>query len=821
VSLGDVRFALRAYRRAPAFTAAALLSIGIGVGANTAIFSVTNALLFHPLPYPNADRLAILWNRSPGLNITEDWFSTAQYFDIKTRHSGLDDVAIAIGAYMTITGDGGEPDRIGAIRLSSNLLPMLGARVVRGRLLRPDDDRPGSAAVALLHYGTWTRRYGGDPAVVGRTVTLNGQPYEVVGVLAREFSLPREVLPTLGVVEDADLVLPLRLPPDAATIRTREDYNIVVRLKAGVTFAVAQTEMNGLTASLRREFPQLYPPNGGLTFSLVPIQEQVVGDVRPALILLSGAVGFVLLIACANVANLLLSRALGRRREMAARAALGASRARLVRQMLVESVLLALGGGVLGVLLAWTGVGWIRAIQPADVPRVASIAIDGDALAFTLAVSLVSGLLFGLVPALSVTGFDLHSSLKDAGRGASASGAAWARRPGPRQVLVVTELALSVVLLIGAGLLLRSFARVQQVPGGFDADGVLTFELALTGGKYPDSSTVRHAYRALWERLGGIPGVVSVGGVIPLPLSQFFAWGPIQVEGRTPPAGEQFINADQRVATSHYFETMGIRLVEGRFFTDQDLTSTARVVIVDDRMAADLWPGQSAIGKRIRYGDQTTETPWETVVGVVARVKQYALDADARIAFYRPHTQQPSRSLYVTVRTAGDPRTLAGAVRAAVRAVDPDLPVFRLTTMRARVETSLARRRFLMTLLALFAVVAAALAAIGVYGVMAYLVSQGAREMGIRIALGASPAAIQGLVLRQGLVLGVVGVAAGVAGALGLTRLVAGLLFGIAANDPLTFTVIATTLAAVVLAASYLPARRAARTDPVVALRSE
>ena len=817
----DLRYALRAFRRAPAFTAAAVLSIGIGIGANTAIFSVTNALLFRPLPYPDAARLAILWNRSPGLNIAEDWFSTAQFFDIKTRHSGLEDVAIAIGAYMTITGDGGEPDRIGTIRLSSNLLPMFGARAAYGRLLQPEDDRPGSPAVALLHYGTWTRRYGGDPSVVGRTLTLNGQPYEVAGVLGRDFSLPREVLPTLGVVEDADVVLPLRLPPDAATVRTREDYNIVARLKPGVTFAAAQAEMNGLTASLRQEFPQLYPPNGGLTFSLVPIHEQVVGDIRQALVVLSAAVGFVLLIACANVANLLLSRGLGRQREMAARAALGASRGRLVRQLLSESVVLALAGGALGAAIAWAGVRWIHAVQPADVPRVGAISVDASVLGFTLLVSVASGVLFGLAPAFGLSTFDLHRALKDAARGASGAGAVWGRRLGLRQALVVAEVALAVVLLIGAGLLVRSFARVQQVPGGFDPSGVLTFEISLAGRRYPDSPSVQNAYRDLWEGLGRVPGVVSASGVIPLPLSQFFAWGPIQVEGRTPPPGEQFINADQRVATSRYFETMGIRLVEGRFFTDQDVVGGDRVVVVDDRMAADLWPGESAVGKRIRYGDQTTTTPWETVVGVVGRVKQYALDSDARIAFYRPHTQQPSRTLYVTVRTSGDPLSVAGAVRSAVRAVDPDLPVFHLTTMQARVDESLARRRFLMMIVALFAVVAAVLAAIGVYGVMAYVVSQGTRDLGIRLALGASPAAIQRMVLRRGLTLGLVGVVIGLAGAFGLTRFLGSLLFGIAPTDGPTFAVIAAALAGVAVAASLWPARRAASIDPAVALRSE
>ncbi len=526
---------------------------------------------------------------------------------------------------------------------------------------------------------------------------MNGQPFEIVGVLSKGFSLPRDVLPTLGVVDDADIVLPLRLNAQAATARDHEDYNIVARLKPGVTFAAAQAEMDALTASLRNEFPHLYPPAGGLTFSLVPIQDQVAGGVRRPLWILSAAVAAVLLIACANVANLLLSRAAGRRRELAARAALGASRGRLIRQLLTESVLLAGAGGVFGTALAWAGVMWLRALQPADVPLAGAIALDNRVLIFTIVVTLAAGLVFGLAPALNLSRVDPARALADASRGASGAGTVWSRRFGLRHALVVAEVALAVILLIGAGLLVRSFARVQHVPAGFNPDGVLTFELSLMGRKYPDSPSVQNAWRALWEQFDRVPGAVSSGGVTPLPLSQFFAWGPIQVEGRTPPAGERFINADQRVATTHYFETMGIPILTGRAFTDQDAAGSDGVVIVDARMAADLWPGESAIGKRIRYGDDTSTAPWETVVGVAGNVKQYALDADARIAFYRPHRQQPARNLYVAIRTAGDPAALAAGARAAVRAVDPDLPVFRLKTMRARVDESLARRRFLMT----------------------------------------------------------------------------------------------------------------------------
>jgi predicted permease len=818
--LADLRLGFRQFRRAPIFAVAAVLSIGIGVGANTAIFSVTNALLLRPLPYPDPSSLAIVWNRSPGLNIAEDWFSTAQYFDIKTRHTGLSDVAIALGVFMTVTSDDGDPERIGAIRMSANLLPMLGARPAHGRVITEEDDRPGAANVAVLGHGTFVSRYGGDASVVGRPIILNGASYEIVGVLDREFSLPREVLPTLGVVDDGDVFLPLRLGPQAATVRTSEDYNIVARLAPGVTVAEAQAEMDSLTASLREEHPHLYPPNGGLTFSLVPMQEQVVGSVRTALTVLSVAVGVVLLVACANVANLWLARTTGRRGELITRLALGATRGRLVRQLLAEGLVLASAGGAVGLLLAGAGIAWIQAVQPSDVPRLGAIGIDARVIGFTFLVSTLAGLVFGLAPALGLSRMGVSLAGSTGTHGGSTRGALWTRRPTLGQMLVVAEVALSVLLLVGAGLLARSFANVQRVPPGFQPDGVLTFELALTGRTYPNGDSVRQGYDALWQRLRQLPEVSAVGAGWPLPLSGRFAWGPIQVEGRTPPAGERFINVDMRIATTDYFSTMRIPLVDGRAFTQQDTVGAPRVVIVDTRMAEQLWPGESAIGKRVRFGDETTTAPWETVVGVVPAVKQYALDVDGRLAMYRPHLQQTARSMWVTARTDGDVNRLTAVVRAALREVDADLPMFRPQTMTERVAESLARRRFLMTLLGLFASVAAVLATIGVYGVMTYLVSQGTRDLGIRMMLGASAGTIRGMVLRQGFLLGAAGVVIGLMAAAGLTHLLESLLFGVAAIDAATFIAVAAALAMVAAVAALVPAHRASRTDPASALRS-
>jgi predicted permease len=816
----DIRYAVRAFGRNPGFALAAVLSLAIGIGANTSIFSVANALLLRPLPYEDANRLVILWNRSPGLNITEDWFSTAQYFDIKNGHHGFEQVAIAIGGNYNLTGEG-DPERVGVIRVSANLLPMLGVRPERGRVFVPDEDAPGRPATAVLTDGMWARHYGRDPKMIGKSITINGLPYEVVGILPQSFALPREVLPTLYGTEQAEIFLPLPLAPDAAQHRTNEDYNIVGKLKPGVSVAQAQAEMETITARLRRDFPENYPPNGGLTFSIVPLLEQVVGNVRPALLVLLGSVGLVLLIACANVANLLLSRAVARQQEIAVRTALGAGRWRIVRQLLTESVLLALCGGALGIVICVMSVKWIHILGTKSIPRLQAVGIDERVLLFTLALSVFSGILFGLAPALRVSRLDLNSTLKDAGRGAAGTSAMWGRGNNVRRLLVVAELALSVVLLIGAGLLIRSFARLQNVAPGFNPKDVLTFDLTMTGRKYNDKQAILNNYRQIWERLEQLPGATAAGGVTSLPLSQAFAWTPITVEGRTPLPGEKFLNADERLVGGHYFEAMGIPLRQGRFFNEQDDLTKPKVVLVDEYMAEQLWPGQDAIGKRIHIVELNSDDPWQTVVGVVARVKQDSLDSDPRIAFYLPQTQFPTRAMTVVLRSAGDPAGQVNAVKNELRSIDPDLPMYYVRTMGQRVDESLARRRFSMLLLGVFASVALVLATIGIYGVMAYLVNQGTREIGIRMALGATQHDILGLVVRQGMALAFSGVAIGLTAAFLLTRLIRSLLFGVQATDPFTFVGISLLLALIALLASYIPARRAARIDPMVSLRCD
>jgi predicted permease len=818
--LQDLRYALRAFLKNPGFTCVVILSLAIGIGANTAIFSIANALLLHPLPYKNSNRLVILWNRSPGLGITQDWFSTAQYFDIKFNHSGFDQLAIAIGGNFNLTGQG-DPERVGVIRISSNLLPMLGAEPMAGRLFLPAEDSPGRAATAILTYGMWTRHYGSDPHMLGQSIIINGLPYEVVGILPKIFSLPREVLPILYGTDHADIFIPMPLASDAAEIRDHEDYNILGTLKPGVSVASAQSEMDVITARLRRDHPTVYPPNGGLTFGIVPLLEQVVGDARRPLFILLAAVGFVLLIACANVANLQLSRSVARQKEIAIRTALGAGRFRIIRQLLTESISLALCGGALGILLSLWAIQWIRVLGPKSIPRLAEIGINSEALLFTLLLSLFSGVLFGLAPALRLGRGDLHSSLKNESRGSAGAGSVWGRGNNLRGLLVISELALSVVLLIGAGLLIRSFAHLQNVQPGFNPKNILTYELTMTGKKYADKITTLNTYRQLFENLERLPSVTAAGAVSPIPMSETFAWGPITVEGRAPLPGENFINADERVVSGHYFQAMEIPLIQGRFFNEHDNLTNPQVAIADDYMAQQLWPNENPIGKRIRNGGLDSKSPWITVIGVVGRIRQYALDSESRIAFYLPQTQYVTRGMNIVLRSSTDPASMTSAVKSATHEVDPDLPLYDVRTMSQRVEISLARRRFAMLLLGLFAALALALATIGIYGVMAYLVNQGTREIGIRMALGATQRNILNLIVRKGMALAFSGVFIGLAAAFALTRLMRTLLFGVNSSDPATFAAIALLLAGVAFLASYIPARRAARIDPMLSLRSE
>src|SRR5262245_43665993 len=682
----DLRDACRGFARHPAFAAAAVLSLAIGIGANTAIFSVASALLLRPLPYPDPGRLVILWNRSPGLGITEDWFSTAQYFDVKNGAPSLEQAGLVYGANETITGSG-EAERISTIRVSSNVLPMLGATPLLGRLFTSEDDTRVPSATAILGYSTWMRRFGGDPNIIGRRLDMNGRPYQIVGVLPASFTLPHEVVPTVGNSGDADLMLPLPLAPAAARARNRADDNIIGRSRPGVTASELQGEMDALTARLRGEYPDFYPPNGGLTFGVVPLHEQVVGGARGSVSLLTGAVVCVLLIACANVANLLLSRGVARQREIAVRAAIGADRRRIVRKLLTERVVLARRGGVLGLSLAYGALRWMHLLGAQSVPRLREIHIDAFVLFYTAAVSLVSALVFGLAPALRAASVNLQTNLKE-GHGSSAGLAPWGRRQLTRKALVIGELTLSVMLLIGAGLLGRSFAKLQDVEPGFTANGVLTLEVTLIPPKYNDADRLVEGYKELWARLKNAPGVAAVGGVSSVPMSNMMAWGPITVEGRVTAPDERFTNADLRVVAGDYFEVMQIPLVAGRLFTADDTRANQRVAIIDQRMAQLLWPAGDALGKRIRTAgiDASPTAPWITIVGIVGNIKQDALDTESRITVYHPQAQFTPRNIAVMARAAGDPAALAPIIRREIRAIGDDIPIYNVKTMTQRVD---------------------------------------------------------------------------------------------------------------------------------------
>jgi predicted permease len=820
--LNDVRHGLRVLAKARGFTAVAVLSLAIGIGANTAIFSVTNGLILRPLPYPNADRIAILWQRSPGLNVPQDWFSIGQYLDIKTENTAFERVAAAIGASFNLTGEG-RPERVDGVRVSSSFFPLFGARALRGRVFTADEDQPGRTLSVILTNGFWRRRFGADPNIVGKTLTLNGNTLTIIGVMAEDFSFNKEVMPAVNGIQRADLLLPLPLAASARTNRGGEDYNVFAMLRRGVLVERAQREMDALAQRMKQQYPANYPPNGGLTISVVPLINQVVGDVRLALYVLLGAVGFVLLISCANVAGLLLSRAAVREKEMAIRTAVGADRSRIFGQLLTESVLLSLLGGLAGLLLAFGGIAMIRRFGPANVPRLNDIGIDGLVLAFTFVTSLVTGLVFGLAPAARASRVDPNAALKEGGRtSAGSTGLGWGQGR-LRKTLITAEVALSLVLLIGAALLIRSYSRIVKANPGFDSRDVLSFRVSLPGFRYRTPEMVSQFYKQLEDAIKALPSVRYVGSNYQLPLSSVaLAWEPIGVEGYVPKAtGEDLIIASSGYVSADYFRAMGMPLLKGRYFNAHDNRQSPEVAIVDDKLATRFWPHEDPLGQRIRQG---RDGPWRTVVGVVGDTREYEVNAEPPITAFFPVEQYGIGSRFMVVRTqpgAVDEPTLMAAINRVIRTLDPELPTYDVSTMDARLHDSLARRRLSMVLLGAFAMFALILAAIGIYGVIAYWVDQRTREIGIRMALGADARRILGLVGREFGVMILSGVAVGLAGAFALTRLMNSLLFGVSATDVTTFAVIPVVLAAIALAATFVPARRAARVEPIVAVRAE
>ena len=810
--LQDFRYAFRALAKNAGLTIVVVLSLAIGIGANSAIFSVVDALLLRPLPYPQPDRLAAIWLHSPGIGIFRDWPSPGQYIDLKNENHSFQEMAIAHLTSMTLTGRD-QPELVNVIDTSSSLLHILGAKPLLGRVLLPQEDEPGKPQVAILSYRLWRRLFNSDPNIVGKSITLDGKPCAVAGVLGSDFFLNSEVMPAEGPMDKIDLFLPLPLGADAAQNRGDENYNLMVRLKPGISLAQAQADVDVIAARIRQKDKR--DRTFGMT--VVGLQDQVVGDVRRALLVLLGSVALVLLIACANVANLLLTRAASREKEMAIRTALGASGWRLVRQLLTESVLLAVMGGAAGLLIAKWALYMVRTINPGNIPRLEDIRINSAVLAFTFGISVFTGVLFGLAPAWHALAIDLNSSLKSGGRTGQTSGGMGLGRNRLRGLLVVSELALSLMLLVGAGLLLRSFVRLQRVPPGFSTGHIISMQVAASGPNYDrqDNAVVRF-YQEIERRIAHLPGVTSDGVVSVLPLTGEVGWGGIHVEGYAPPPGQE-LQVDIRMASVDYFRTMDIPLIKGRFFTDHDRSDSQPVAIIDEKFARRFWAHDNPVGKHLWFDPKKPMT----IAGVVGVVKQYGLDNEGKIAVYFPHQQIPARNMFLVARTSSDPASLVGATTSEIHAVDPHVVVYDARTMQDRLYDSLARQRFATTMLGAFAAFALLLAAVGVYGVMSYLVSQSTHDIGVRMALGARPQNILGLVARQGMELAGGGILGGLLGSLALTRVLAGLLFGVSATDLVTFSAVAAILAAVAFIATIIPAGRATGVDPIIALREE
>jgi predicted permease len=806
----DFRYALRTLRNNIGLTAVVVLSLGIGIGANSAIFSVVDALLLRPLPYPQPDRLVNIWLHSPALAIFRDWPSPGQYIDIRTENHSFEEMAIAQLRGVTLAGRD-TPERVDAMRCSSTLLHMLGARPLLGRLLLPDEDKPGKAQVALLSYRLWKRLFSGDTQMVGRSITLGGEQFTVAGVLRPEFQIDAEAMPAEMPMDKVDVFVPLPLGADAAQNRRDENYNILARLKPGVSIRQAQADIDVIASRIREKDKR----DRSFGMTVTGLQDQVVGDVRRALLVLLGAVALVLLIACANVANLLLTRAAGRQKELAIRTALGAGGPQIVRQLLVESLLLAVLGGAAGLGIARLSLYVVRTMNPGNIPRLEDIEISGAVLAFTFGVSLVTGVLCGIAPAWRTLKVDLNTSLRSGGRSGQTDGGLRLGRNRLRGLLVVSELALSLMLLTGAGLLMRSFVRLRSVPPGFSTENVISMRVVASGPKYGKDAAVDRLFGDIADRVTHLAGVKSEGLVSALPLTGEVGWGGINVEDYTPPPGQE-LQVDLRIASADYFRTMSIPLVKGRFFSEHDTADTQKLAIVDERFARRFWPHDNPIGKHLWFNDP--KKPF-LIAGLVGDVRQYGLDSEGKIAVYFPHRQQLANNLYLVARTSSDAAGLAGGIAREIHAVDPNVVVYDVRTMQGRLYDSLARQRFSSTMLGAFAAFALLLAAVGVFGVMSWLVSQTTHDMGVRLALGAQPGSIVGLVVRQGMALAAMGIVGGLIGALALTRVMASLLFGVSATDAVTFGGVAVLLAAVAFAASVIPAFRAARVDPMVALR--
>jgi predicted permease len=802
----DLRFAIRMLRKSPGFTLVAILTLALGIGANTAIFSVVNAVLLRPLPYPEATRLVFLGEWSE--QVPEMSISMANFNDWRSQNKVFESMVAYQNDNVVLTGRG-EPERLRLRRITAGFFPTLRVKPILGRELTPDDDKVGAARVVLLGEGFWERRFGRDPNIIGQQFNLDAESYTVIGVLPAGLH---------GSWRQTDIFTSLwRLEDQFGGEANRGNHPGIyayARLRPGVTVDQARGEMQGIAQHL----DELHPDsNGKDRVSLKPLLDAIVEDVRTPLLVLIGAVGFVLLIACANIANLLLARAAERHRELAVRVALGATRGRLIRQVLTESVLLSLAGGILGLFLAvWVTAALLHA-TPAGVPRMDEVSADGWVLSFTLILSILTGIVFGIFPALKASRADVQVTLQEGGR----TGTAGTGRARLRDSLVAAEVAVSLVLLVGAGLMAKSLFRVLGADGGINPSNVLTARFSTPDAKYDDDAKRRTFVSQLVGKIQSLPGVEAAGFKNPLLGGWQTAYA---IEGRPAPQAGQYPSTDIGRVTPDAMRALGMRLLRGRFFDNHDDEKSVHVCVIDESFAKQNLAGEDPLGKRVSIGGPPSsgkEPDWMTVVGVVAHVKNYGVDQPSRVETYVPEAQRPTGGGTIVIRSTGDPAALASGVRAAVASVDPDVPLYEVRALEEIVNENTASRRLSVVLIGSFAVLALVLAGVGVYGVMAYVVTQRGHEIGIRMALGANQKNILEMVLRQGLRLALLGIGIGLTGALALTHLISSLLFHVSALDMETFFLGAAALGGIVLLACYLPARRATRVDPLVALRYE
>jgi putative ABC transport system permease protein len=794
----------------PGFTVVAILALALGIGANTAIFSVVNAVLLRPLPFAEPDRLVIVWMDNRQQGVKEDIHSYPNYLDYRDQNKVFESLAAYRGTSLNLTGMG-EPERVLGAASTASFFDVMRVAPVVGRVFTADEDQPGHDSVMMISYGLWQRRFGGDKNIVGKSVALSGATRTVIGVMPPDFRFP---------FKDTDFWLPLAPPAELKDQRSAFWLDVIGRLKPGVTLEQARAEMETIAKRLEQQYPN---SNTNFGTNLVPLREQTVGPVRPALLILLGAVAFVLLIACANVANLLLGRAAAREREFAIRMAMGAGRRRIIRQLLVESLLLAFFGAALGIMLAVWGLDALKLMMPADMPRIDQIGLDARVLAFTISISCLTALLFGLAPALQASHPDLNETLKEGGGKGASKGV---RSRQMRRVLVVAEVALALVLLVGAGLLLKSFSRLRDFNLGFRPEGLLTAKIQLPGLKYREDSQRRIFNRQLLERLSSTPGIESAGMITSVFLSKLPNSTNFSIEGRPDFLPGQRVEVPLDSISPNYFQVIGTPIIKGRAFNDQDTENAPRTVIINETMARRFWPGEDPLGKRIKYGGLDTpesESPWRTIVGVVADTRRTGFESEVRSETFLPMAQEPPGRTTLVVRAAAnaDPAGLAASVRSAVQAIDPEQPVYDIKTMTQWVSEIIAQRRLNMILLGTFALVALLLAAVGIYGVMSYSVTQRTHEIGIRMALGAQSRDVLKMILGQGMALTLIGITIGLIAALALTRLMSSLLFNVSAFDPLTFIAVSVLLTLIALLACFIPARRAMKVDPMIALRYE